>query len=54
MNITTSGEGALGGGLARRWVRAGHNLTLLGHDGGACSADVVVVAVPGRSGMVVA
>ena len=54
MNITTIGEGALGGGLARRWNRAGHNLTMLGHDGGASSANVVVVAVPGRARMVVA
>jgi 8-hydroxy-5-deazaflavin:NADPH oxidoreductase len=54
VNITTIGEGALGSELARRWNRAGHNLTLLGHDGSACSADVVVVAVPGRSAMVVA
>jgi 8-hydroxy-5-deazaflavin:NADPH oxidoreductase len=54
VNLTTIGEGALGGGLARRWNRAGHNLTLLGHDGGACGADLVVVAVLGRSGVVVA
>jgi glycerol-3-phosphate dehydrogenase len=54
VNITTIGEGALGSGLARPWKRAGHNLTLMGHDGGASSADVVLVAVPSRSGVVVA
>ena len=48
MNIPTIGRGALGGGLARRWQQAGHNLTLIGRDGGdASNGDVVLVAVPG-------
>src|SRR5262249_42660863 len=39
--------GNIGGGLARRWERAGHDVTLLGSDGGdAGGADVVLVAVP--------
>jgi predicted dinucleotide-binding enzyme len=48
MNITTIGKGNIGGGLARLWEQAGHNVTTLGHEGGdASGADVVLVAVPG-------
>ena len=48
MKITTIGKGNIGGGLARLWERAGHNVTTLGHEGGdASDADVVLVAVPG-------
>jgi predicted dinucleotide-binding enzyme len=48
MNITTIGKGNIGGGLARRWERAGHAVTTLGSEGGdAANADVVLVAVPG-------
>jgi predicted dinucleotide-binding enzyme len=48
MNITTIGKGNIGGGLARLWEQAGHNVTTLGRDGGdASGADVVLVAVPG-------
>jgi 8-hydroxy-5-deazaflavin:NADPH oxidoreductase len=48
MNITTIGRGNIGGGLARRWQKAGHTVTTLGRDGGdAAAADVVLVAVPG-------
>src|SRR5438270_645431 len=48
MNITTIGKGNIGGGLARRWERAGHDVTALGQDGGdASGADVVLLAVPG-------
>lgn len=47
MNITTIGRGNVAGGLARRWVEAGHNVTALGREGGdASNADVVFVAVP--------
>ena len=47
MNITVVGRGNVGGGLARRWERAGHTVTALGRDGGdASDADAVVVAVP--------
>jgi hypothetical protein len=47
MNITVIGRGNVGGGLARRWERAGHSVTGLGSDGGdASGADVVVLAVP--------
>lgn len=50
MNITTIGRGNIGGGLARLWEQAGHNVTTLGHDGGdASDADVVLVAVPSGS-----
>ena len=47
MNITTIGRGNIGGGLARLWEQAGHNVTTLGRDGGdASDADVVLVALP--------
>jgi hypothetical protein len=47
MNITTIGRGNIGGGLAKLWEAAGHNVTTLGSDGGdASGADVVLVAVP--------
>ena len=47
MNITTIGRGNIGGGLAGRWERAGHRVTMLGRGGGdASDADVVLVAVP--------
>jgi 8-hydroxy-5-deazaflavin:NADPH oxidoreductase len=50
MNITTIGRGNIGGGLARLWERAGHNVTTLGRDGGdVAGADVVFVAVPSAS-----
>lgn len=47
MNITVIGRGRVGGGLAKLWTAAGHNITTVGRDGGAASgADVIVVAVP--------
>jgi predicted dinucleotide-binding enzyme len=50
MNITVIGRGNVGGGLARRWQEAGHQVTELGRDGGdASGADVVLVAVPGSA-----
>jgi len=50
MKITTIGRGVIGGGLARFWEQAGHEVTLLGHDGGdAANAEVVLVAVPSGS-----
>lgn len=48
MRITIVGRGRVGGGLARRWTAAGHEVTALGREGGdASGADVVVVAIPG-------
>jgi 8-hydroxy-5-deazaflavin:NADPH oxidoreductase len=47
MRITTIGRGNIGGGLARLWEQAGHDVTELGREGGdAADADVVLVAVP--------
>jgi predicted dinucleotide-binding enzyme len=47
MNITVIGRGNVGGGLARRWDRAGHKVTKLGRDGGdASDAEAVLLAVP--------
>src|SRR5262249_37518140 len=48
MKIVTIGRGNVGGGLAALWRKAGHELTVLGRDGGdASDAHVVLVAVPG-------
>jgi predicted dinucleotide-binding enzyme len=48
MKITVIGRGNVGGGLARRWRDAGHDVQELGRDGGdASEADVLLVAVPG-------
>ncbi|MGW3423060.1 dinucleotide-binding protein [Streptomyces phaeochromogenes] len=50
MNITVIGRGRVGGGLARMWEKAGHQVRALGREGGdASDADVVVVSVPGHS-----
>jgi 8-hydroxy-5-deazaflavin:NADPH oxidoreductase len=47
MHIATIGRGNVGGGLARLWRKAGHEVTELGRDGGDVSAaDVVFIAVP--------
>jgi hypothetical protein len=47
MKITAIGRGNVGGGLARRWRDAGHEVQELGRDGGdASDADVLLVAVP--------
>lgn len=47
MNITVIGRGNIGGGLAARWRKAGHEVQELGKDGGdASNADAVLVAVP--------
>jgi len=47
MKITTIGRGNVGGGLAKLWQDAGHDVTELGREGGDCSgADAVLLAVP--------
>jgi 8-hydroxy-5-deazaflavin:NADPH oxidoreductase len=47
VRIAVIGRGNVGGGLARLWERAGHEVQELGRDGGdASGADVLVVAVP--------
>src|SRR3982750_4709170 len=48
MKIVTVGRGRIGGGLARLWSQAGHEVITLGRDGGdGSTADVVLIAVPG-------
>jgi predicted dinucleotide-binding enzyme len=48
MRITVIGRGNVGGGLARFWREAGHEVQELGRDGGdASDADVLLIAVPG-------
>jgi predicted dinucleotide-binding enzyme len=50
MKIAVVGRGNVGGGLADRWERAGHEVTRIGRDGGDLSdADAVLLAVPGAS-----
>ena len=50
MNITVIGRGNVGGGLARRWQKAGHTVTELGRDGGdASDAEAVLLAVPSNA-----
>jgi 8-hydroxy-5-deazaflavin:NADPH oxidoreductase len=47
VRIVTIGRGNIGGGLAERWRNAGHEVTVLGSDGGdASGADAVLLAVP--------
>ena len=47
VDIAVVGRGHLGSALSRLWVRAGHDVTTLGRDGGdAARADVLVIAVP--------
>ena len=47
MHVAVIGRGNVGGGLARKWERAGHTVTEIGRDGGDAShADDLVVAVP--------
>jgi 8-hydroxy-5-deazaflavin:NADPH oxidoreductase len=47
VNVTVIGRGNVGGGLARRWEKAGHTVTTIGREGGdAADADAVLVAVP--------
>jgi 8-hydroxy-5-deazaflavin:NADPH oxidoreductase len=47
MKIAVIGRGNVGGGLAKRWRSAGHDVTEIGKDGGDVSgADAVLVAVP--------
>jgi predicted dinucleotide-binding enzyme len=48
MKIGVVGKGNVGGGLADRWERAGHEVTRIGSEGGDVSeAEVVLFAVPG-------
>jgi predicted dinucleotide-binding enzyme len=47
VKIAVIGRGNVGGGLARKWRDAGHEVQELGRDGGdASEADVILVAVP--------
>jgi 8-hydroxy-5-deazaflavin:NADPH oxidoreductase len=48
MKIAVVGKGNVGGGLADRWEKAGHDVQRIGKDGGDVSdADVVLIAIPG-------
>jgi 8-hydroxy-5-deazaflavin:NADPH oxidoreductase len=48
MRIAVVGKGNVGGGLADRWEKAGHDVARIGREGGDVSdADAVLFAVPG-------
>jgi predicted dinucleotide-binding enzyme len=48
VKIAVVGRGNVGGGLADRWERAGHEVTRIGREGGDVrDADAVLLAVPG-------
>lgn len=48
MKIAVVGKGSVGGGLAGRWEKAGHDVQRFGRDGGDVSdADAVLIACPG-------
>lgn len=48
MKIAVVGRGNVGGGLAKFWREAGHDVTEIGKEGGDVSdADAVLFAVPG-------
>lgn len=48
MRIAVVGRGNVGGGLADRWEKAGHEVTRIGKEGGDVSgSDAVLFAVPG-------
>jgi 8-hydroxy-5-deazaflavin:NADPH oxidoreductase len=50
MKIAVVGKGNVGGGLADRWEKAGHDVTRIGSEGGDVSdADAVLLAVPGAA-----
>jgi hypothetical protein len=50
VNIAVIGKGNVGGGLADRWEKAGHDLQRLGRDGGDVGdAEVVLIACPGSA-----
>ena len=52
MNISVIGKGKLGGGLARRWRKAGHTVNEIGRAGGnVSSSEVVLVAMTERGVM---
>lgn len=47
MKVATIGRGKVGGGLARLWRAAGHEVEEIGRDGGdVAGADAVLLAVP--------
>lgn len=48
MKVAVVGKGKVGGGLADRWEKAGHEVTRIGREGGDVSdAEAVLIAVPG-------
>jgi 8-hydroxy-5-deazaflavin:NADPH oxidoreductase len=50
MKIATVGRGNIGGGLGELWAKAGHEVTVIGREGGdVSSADAVLIAVPGAA-----
>src|SRR2546422_619749 len=50
MRIVTIGRGTIGGGLARLWAAAGHQVTTLGREGGDDGAGAVTEQLMGDAG----
>ena len=44
MKIATIGRGNVGGGLAKRWRNAGHEVIEIGSDGGDVSGAEVILS----------
>ena len=50
MKVTVVGRGNVGGGLAERWRKTGHDVQELGRDGGdASDSDAVLIALPSNA-----
>jgi 8-hydroxy-5-deazaflavin:NADPH oxidoreductase len=50
MRIATIGKGNVGGGLAKKWRKAGHEVAELGSDGGDVSGtEAILVAIPSKA-----
>lgn len=50
MKVAVVGKGNVGGGLANRWEKAGHEVQRIGREGGDVSdAEAVLIAVPGAT-----
>lgn len=48
MKIAVVGKGNVGGGLANRWEKAGHDVQRIGSEGGDVGdAEAVLIAIPG-------
>jgi 8-hydroxy-5-deazaflavin:NADPH oxidoreductase len=50
MKVAVIGRGNVGGGLAKLWEAAGHDVTALGHEGGdVAGSEAILLACPSRA-----